>query len=239
MLPSQGLIQRPRQGSLKTNNSGKFSDRLIAVYTYVSHTSRIRFMIRLIFIVLTSLMLGTVSVPSAAQAQFVMPSAQFYPSEAIAPASSRHHTPIPIAQLALNSPMFSFSGTRPSNLGVTDGKLAACPGTPNCVSSQAPESDKEHFIAPLPYQKSPADAMAALKSVIEGMERTKIVSESDNYLYAEFTSALMGFVDDVEFYLDEDTGVIHVRSASRLGQSDLGVNRKRVEDIRAKFVTIS
>jgi uncharacterized protein (DUF1499 family) len=79
--------------------------------------------------------------------------------------------------------------------------------------------------------------MSTLKSVISGMERSKIIEETDRYLYAEFTSALMGFVDDVECYLDEGEGVIHVRSASRLGQSDLGVNRKRVNQIRAKFTS--
>jgi uncharacterized protein (DUF1499 family) len=131
--------------------------------------------------------------------------------------------------------LFSFSGTRPNNLGVKDGKLAACPNTPNCVSSQSPASDQEHYIAPLSYSGDAMAAMANLKSVIEGMERTAIITESENYLYAEFTSALMGFVDDVEFFLDQEAGVIHVRSASRLGQSDLGVNRKRVEAIRSKL----
>jgi uncharacterized protein (DUF1499 family) len=77
--------------------------------------------------------------------------------------------------------------------------------------------------------------MADLKTVIQNLERTKIITETENYLYAEFTSALMGFVDDVEFLLDDSANVIHVRSASRLGQSDLGVNRKRIETIRAKL----
>ncbi|MEO1134470.1 MAG: DUF1499 domain-containing protein, partial [Cyanobacteria bacterium J06639_1] len=71
--------------------------------------------------------------------------------------------------------------------------------------------------------------------VVEGMEQTKVVERGDRYLYAEFTSKLMGFVDDVEFYADEAASVIHVRSASRLGKSDLGVNRKRIEAIRAQY----
>lgn len=131
--------------------------------------------------------------------------------------------------------MFSFSGKRPTNLGIQDGKLAVCPASPNCVNSQTVSTDREHSIAPLQYTSTPAAAIATLKTVIEGMERTKIITEEENYLYAEFTSALMGFVDDVEFYLVPEEGVIHVRSASRLGQSDLGVNRKRVEAIRTKF----
>ncbi len=121
-----------------------------------------------------------------------------------------------------------FAGKRPNNLGVKEGKLASCPGTPNCVSSQS--SDAQSQIAPLP-----AVPMTQLRSVVEGMERTKIIEQNDNYLYAEFTSKLMGFVDDVEFFLDSNANVIHVRSASRLGQSDLGVNRKRVEEIRSKL----
>ncbi len=124
--------------------------------------------------------------------------------------------------------MFNFSGKRPDNLGVKDGKLAPCPGTPNCVSSQ---SDNPQFqIAPLPPV-----SIAEIKKVVEGMERTKIVEERDNYLYAEFTSKIMGYVDDVEFYLDSANNVVQVRSASRLGKSDLGVNRKRVEAIRSKL----
>ncbi|HEY9872214.1 MAG TPA: DUF1499 domain-containing protein [Candidatus Obscuribacterales bacterium] len=126
-----------------------------------------------------------------------------------------------------------FAGKRPDNLGVRDGKLTPCPNTPNCVCSQA--SDAAHSIEPLTYNSSPAEAMADLKKTIEAMPKTKIITDNNNYLYAEFTSALMGFVDDVEFYLDETAKVIHVRSASRLGQSDLGVNRKRIETIRTNL----
>ncbi|MGB3693779.1 MAG: DUF1499 domain-containing protein [Spirulinaceae cyanobacterium] len=126
-----------------------------------------------------------------------------------------------------------FAGKRPNQLGVRDGKLTPCPGTPNCVNSQSDRPQEE--IPPLAYDSTPEVAMAKLKGVVEGMERTKIVEESSHYLYAEFTSKLMGFVDDVEFHLNEATKVIDVRSASRLGKSDLGVNRQRVEEIREKF----
>lgn len=121
-----------------------------------------------------------------------------------------------------------FSGKRPTNLGIKNGKLAACPGTPNCVNSQSDNPQSQ--IDPLPPV-----AIAQLKKAIEGMERTKIIEETENYLYAEFTSKLMGFVDDVEFYLDPAANVMHVRSASRLGRSDLGVNRQRIETIRQKL----
>ncbi|WP_414621650.1 DUF1499 domain-containing protein [Calothrix sp. CCY 0018] len=128
-----------------------------------------------------------------------------------------------------------FSGTKPDNLGVNDGKLADCPNSPNCVSSQSPSSDETHFIQPLKYSSTTEKALTDLKNVIESEDRTKMIEESSDYLYAEFKTALMGFVDDVEFYLDSSTNTIHVRSASRLGQSDLGVNRKRIETIRTKF----
>ncbi len=128
-----------------------------------------------------------------------------------------------------------FSGTKPDNLGVNSGKLTDCPNSPNCVSSQSPTSDETHFIQPLKYTSATEKALADLKKVIESEDRTTIINESSDYLYAEFKSALMGFVDDVEFYIDSSSSTIHVRSASRLGQSDLGVNRKRVETIRTKF----
>lgn len=124
--------------------------------------------------------------------------------------------------------MFNFTGKKPNNLGVKEGKLTACPGTPNCVSSQS--NDAQSQIEPLPMV-----SIAEIKNVVQGMERTTIIEETDKYLYAEFKSKLMGYVDDVEFYLDSDANVIQVRSASRLGKSDLGVNRKRVEEIRSKL----
>ena len=126
-----------------------------------------------------------------------------------------------------------FAGTRPTNIGILSGKLAVCPGTPNCVNSQS--LDAQSKIEPLAYNSTPTEAMTKLKTVIGDMDRTKIITETNNYLYAEFTSKLIGFVDDVEFLLDDNAKVIHVRSASRLGESDLGVNRKRIETIRAKL----
>ncbi len=126
-----------------------------------------------------------------------------------------------------------FAGTIPTNIGVESGKLAPCPTSPNCVSSQS--QDAEHKIDPLTYKGSPQEAIPNLKTTIQNMERTKIIEETDNYLYAEFTSKLMGFVDDVEFFVDESANVIQVRSASRLGESDLGVNRQRIETIRGQL----
>ena len=131
--------------------------------------------------------------------------------------------------------LFSFSGTQPKDLGVTNGQLKGCPDTPNCVSSQASASDKEHAIAPFTYSGSAADAINRLRQIIEGMERSTIKEASGDYLYAEFSSNLMGFVDDVEFYAPAGESIIHTRAAARLGKSDLGVNRKRTEAIRSQF----
>jgi uncharacterized protein (DUF1499 family) len=132
-----------------------------------------------------------------------------------------------------------FSWKRPDNLGARDGRLAPCRRTPNCVSSQADPADAEHRIAPIPFKGSTVEAMVAAKRAIESMARASIVREEPSgaffYLYAEFRSKLLGFVDDVELLFDEQAGVFHVRSASRLGRRDFGVNRKRVEALRSKL----
>ncbi|MCA3131960.1 MAG: DUF1499 domain-containing protein [Betaproteobacteria bacterium] len=126
-----------------------------------------------------------------------------------------------------------FSGTRPSDLGVRNGKLKPPPSTPNCVSSQA--QGGYYAIAPLPYRGTRGSAFAALLAIVRSTPRTRIVEQTADYLYVEYASALMGYVDDVEFWFAPEGGIIHVRSASRLGQGDMGVNRRRVEDIRARL----
>ena len=121
-----------------------------------------------------------------------------------------------------------FDWRRPGNLGVTNGRFAACRRTPNCVSSQADPSDREHFVAPIPFR---GDAIAAIRRAVAALPRATVISENKNYLYAEFRSKLLGYVDDVEFFYDG--AAIQVRSASRLGRRDFGVNRNRVEQLRA------
>ncbi|TAK82945.1 MAG: DUF1499 domain-containing protein [Betaproteobacteria bacterium] len=118
-----------------------------------------------------------------------------------------------------------FSWKRPDNLGVRGGQLAPCKRSPNCVSSQANPSDVEHCIAPL------RGSMEAIRKVLHGMKRVRVIAEEENYVYAEFRTPLMRYVDDVEFYFDGT--VIQVRSCSRLGRRDFGANRKRVERLRA------
>ncbi len=130
--------------------------------------------------------------------------------------------------------MFNCAGTRPSNLGATNGKLISCPDSPNCVNSQMDKMDS-HFIEPLKYSKDLKEATGDLKTLISKIPKTNLIVEKEAYLYFEFTSKLMGYVDDVEFYFDDLNKTIHVRSASRLGKSDLGVNRKRIESIRSEL----
>jgi uncharacterized protein (DUF1499 family) len=121
------------------------------------------------------------------------------------------------------------------HVGLREGKLSECPDSPNCVSSQS--AKKDHFIDPLPYNGSYLEAKQALLSVIASLPRTKIIIDNDHYIHATFTSRLMRFVDDVEFLFDDTNKQIHVRSASRVGYSDMGVNRKRVEDLRKRLLT--
>jgi uncharacterized protein (DUF1499 family) len=117
--------------------------------------------------------------------------------------------------------------------GLRDGKLSECPDSPNCVSSQT--AKKDHAVDPLSYNGSYSEAKHALLSIISSLPRTKIIADNDRYIHVTFTSRLMRFVDDVEFLFDETNKQIHIRSASRMGYSDMGVNRKRVEDLRKRF----
>lgn len=129
--------------------------------------------------------------------------------------------------------IMSAMAGRPDNLGVKDGRLAAVPNSPNCVSTQA--TDDEHSIAPIPFDGGAEKAMSVLRSIVEEASGATVVSEADRYLHVEFRSQIFRFVDDVEFYIDDQAGVVHFRSASRVGHSDLGVNRKRMESIRRRF----
>lgn len=132
-------------------------------------------------------------------------------------------------------PMGLFKGTRPDNLGFSAGKFLPPTWKPNCVSSTVDKSDEKHFIAPIAYTGSGTDAWKKLIGIVKVSPRVTLMSETADYLYVEFKSAGLGFVDDVEFALDEKAGAIQVRSASRLGVRDFGANRARVEMIRGQF----
>ena len=130
-------------------------------------------------------------------------------------------------------PLFSCSGTRPSNLGIKASRLAPCPSSPNCVSSD--DADAAHGISSLQLALPPEPAWLAAQSIVAGLARTKIISQTDDYLHAECSSAFFGFVDDLELHLRPASDFIAVRSAARLGHSDFGVNRKRVENLRSQL----
>ncbi|PXF44931.1 hypothetical protein BWQ96_05295 [Gracilariopsis chorda] len=143
--------------------------------------------------------------------------------------------------------IFHFSGQRPQNIGVKYGRyLQGCPATPNCISSMEDPYDS-HYVPPWTYNagqsnntKSMKDAIADVTKVIQEYPRTKIITKEATtsdvgdgyYIYAEFESKLLGFVDDVEFFFQPDNTSVEYRSASRLGESDLDANRKRIRDLR-------
>ena len=129
--------------------------------------------------------------------------------------------------------MMSLFSRKRTNLGVVNGRLAGCPSSPNCVSTQT--GDADHRMEPIPFTGSSDEAMQRIKDLVAEMPRTKIVTVEDNYLHAECRSAFFRFIDDVEFLIDPKEQIIHFRSASRVGHSDLGVNRRRMERIRKAF----
>ena len=122
------------------------------------------------------------------------------------------------------------AGARPTDLGTRTNRLAPCPASPNCVASDAPDGD--HAIAPLALAAPADEAWSAARAALAALPRTRIVAETDDYLHAECSSALFRFVDDIELQLISAEGIIAVRSASRVGYGDMGVNRRRVEDLR-------
>ena len=108
---------------------------------------------------------------------------------------------------------------------------------PNCVSTQS--EDPRHKIAPIPYNTSAEQAQTTLGAILHTMERAEVITEEPGYIATEFRTKGMGYVDDVEFYIDPDAHVIHFRSSARLPYSDWGVNRKRMEAIRKIFIELT
>ena len=125
-------------------------------------------------------------------------------------------------------------GKTPVNIGINNGKLADCPASPNCVSSDA--SDADHYVEPIPLTGSAEEDWLRAQKLVAELPRTKIITVDNNYLHAECRSAVFGFVDDLELHLRPQERIIAVRSAARLGYSDFGVNRKRVEELRTRFL---
>lgn len=131
----------------------------------------------------------------------------------------------------ITSLLAACAGERPQNLGVHDGRLSPCPNRPNCVSSQ--EGEPRHRIDPLAFTGDPLAAMERLAALLSKRSDTAIVTQEPHYLRVEFRTTW--FVDDGEFLLVGEGGRIEVRSASRLGYSDLGKNRSRIEEIRGAW----
>ena len=121
----------------------------------------------------------------------------------------------------------------PDILGVTNGRLAACPESPNCVSSY--ETDEEHGMEAMVLVGETAVAQEKILAIMQAMPGSTLITNEPSYIYAEFRSPTMGFVDDVEIYFDEEAGLIQFRSASRLGYEDMDANRNRMEAIQAAF----
>ncbi len=115
----------------------------------------------------------------------------------------------------------------------SDHRLSPCPASPNCVSSLS--SDRKHAVEPLRYAGSRDEGRQKLLAFLNSLARVRVVQADNDYVHAEFQSRIFRFIDDVEFCFAEDDGIIHVRSASRVGYADLGANRKRVEHIRRAF----
>lgn len=135
--------------------------------------------------------------------------------------------------LVLAALLAACAGRVPDNIGVHDGKLAPCPDTPNCVCSM--EKRKKFRVQPLDVSGNATQAMQCLEHMLRGRKRMEILENNDGYIHATSSSKVFGFVDDVEFLLDAQAGVIHVRSAARLGYTDFGVNRQRAERLRRLF----
>ena len=146
--------------------------------------------------------------------------------------------------LVIAGQMGLLAGKAPSRLGVTDGRLKPPSSTPNSVSSQAslyPDHPQQAYaaIAPLTFKGDGEAAIKQLAQVLTQMPRTVIVTQNADYLYAQSTTALLKFTDDVEFWLDKPNHVIQARSSSRLGRKDFGVNRARVEAVRTAFAEVN
>lgn len=139
------------------------------------------------------------------------------------------------AAVALGLGLFiylSIDSRRARETGLLNGRLRSCPGTPNCVASE--DSGKDSYIEPLEFSGEPGAAWEHAKEALTGLGG-RIEKDTGDYLWATFRSRIWRFVDDTELRLDAAGKVIHVRSASRVGKGDLGVNRKRVERLRNLF----
>lgn len=137
------------------------------------------------------------------------------------------------AAIVMTSRVIGRVGSKPARLLADEDRFTPCSRAPHCVSSQAPR-DSDKYVAPLAFAGTPAQARAVLRAVLAGFENARIEQAEQRFVHATFHSTL-GFVDDVTFLIREDAAIIDVKSASRLGYYDFGVNRRRVESLRTAF----
>ena len=130
----------------------------------------------------------------------------------------------------------NISNKLPEGLGLTDGELMPCPSSPNCVSTQASPENVEHYAEPIVYTGDRMKTQLLIESFILNNGNAHLVSSTLGYVHFEVKSPLVGYIDDVEFYLPAADSVVHVRSASRVGYSDFGTNRERVRQIQSLLV---
>ena len=140
----------------------------------------------------------------------------------------------PIGGLVMAVILTSTACAGVENIGMTEGKLAPCPDSPNCVSTQSEE--KGHAMKPLPYLQTREASREKILSILKDMKRTEIVKLTESYIHVECRTALLHFMDDVAFFLDDTTRVVHFRSASRVGYYDFGLNRRRMKRISEKYL---
>jgi uncharacterized protein (DUF1499 family) len=138
------------------------------------------------------------------------------------------------ARLGLILTTLACAGAVTDQADLASGAVSACPSSPNCVSSK--DESGGHFVAPLRFHGDPQAAWAAVERIVTGMPRTRIVESGTEFLHAESRSSVFGFVDDLELWLRASGKRIDVRSASRVGWSDMGVNRRRVETLRQGLI---
>lgn len=124
-----------------------------------------------------------------------------------------------------------------TKVGLIDGKFSPCPKMHCCVSTMSDIDDKKHYIEPISYQEDIGKAMDKIINIVNSMKRTKILKKTDNYIHALFTTALIKFKDDVQFYFDDNHKIIHFKSQSRLKGYDYNTNRNRMEKIRKLFLS--
>ena len=141
-----------------------------------------------------------------------------------------HIAPASAASLATLPGLGNMFAGEPPSLGLQNNQLNSCPETPNCVLSQNP--DDSHAIEPIPYTQNTQEARETLLKVLTVVPRTTVIENKNDYIRVEFQTNLMGFIDDGEFYFPSNEKLIHVRSASRMGESDLNLNHRRIEQIR-------